>query len=237
MPLSPPKEKSEDSRLLVFLYAVVMAAFGVFLGMIYLMSFPLEAYSSLKERGEALEGRESLDPIPGDAFYIEGPILRTRGWELKREQFINGSAGTIRVSPGEINAWFASNFRAATPSTEKAKSDFTLSPKVPNLGFSEAGTVYLNLPADISVYGIDGHYVLSAHVRYAEGAPARLVVEHLRIAGARIPFPRVLGSRIVSRIVKGFSSAEEYILISKAWNRVESVEFGENELLFTLDTP
>lgn len=237
MPSSVTKEKSEHSRLFVFLYAAALAAFGAFFGAIYMMSFPLEAYSSLDERAAALEERESLDPIPGDAFYIEGPTLRTRTWEAKREQFFNGSAQRIRVTPGEINAWFEAKFRGAVPTTEEEKSDLTLVPKVPNLGITEGKIIYLNLPANISGYGMNGDYVLSARVAFASGSPAKLKVEHLQIAGAAVPLPGLLGSQIVSKIVKGFSSAEEYALFGEAWNRVESVGIEKNALVLTLNTP
>lgn len=237
MPSSLTKKNSEHSLWFVFLYAVALSASGVFLGVIYLMSFPLEAYSSLDERAAAMEGRESLDPIPGDAFYIEGPTLRTGTWGVKREQLFNASSQRIRVTPGEVNAWFEAKLRSAAPTTEEEKSDLTLVPEEPNLGISKEGVIYLNLPANISGYGMNGDYVLSAQVRFAKGSPAKLKVEHLQIAGAAIPFPSLLGSQIVSNIIKGFNSAEEYALFSEAWKRVESVEVEGDALVLTLNTP
>jgi hypothetical protein len=226
--------KSEPSRFFVFFYALVFCGFGLLLGVAYMMSFPLKVYSNLEERAAALEGRKSLDSVPGDAFYIEGPTLRNRAWERKREQFLNGGATSLRVTPGEVNAWFAAKFRSANTETGEEESGLTLIPSLPSIGVSEEGTLYLNLPAKIKGYGMDGDHVLSARARYASGAPAKLLVEHLQIGGAAVPLPGVLGSRIVSKIIRGFSTAEEYALIREAWKRVESVEIGENALVFSL---
>lgn len=237
MPSSAIKEKSEHSRLLVFLYALAMVGFGVFFGIIYLMSFPLEAYSNLDERNAALEGRESLAPVPGDAYYIEGPTLRTRTWEEKRELLLDGSARTLRVTPGEINAWFEAKFRGGKSEAEEDVSGLTLEPDTPNLGINEEGTIYLNLPADITGYGLDGSYVLSARVRYADGAPPSLVVEHLQIGGAAVPFPRVLGAQFADKIIKAFQIAEEYAVFREAWGRIESLETEKGALVLTLKRP
>jgi hypothetical protein len=237
MPPSAIKQKSEPSHLFVYLYAIGMAAFGVLIGMLYLMSFPMTAYSSIEDRARDLEGRESLDPVPGDAFYIEGPTLRSRIWEAKRKQLIEGSVQTITVTEGEINAWFEAKFRGSTPTNDDDASGLVLVPDVPNLGISEEGTVYLNLPADITGYGLDGNYVLSAQVHFSSGAPAKLKVDHLQIGGASVPLPGQLGAHIVSTVIKGFKSAEEYAVFSEAWERVESVEVLDDALVFTLNTP
>lgn len=237
MSASKTKEKSGSSELFVYLYAVAMAGIGVFLGILYLLSYPLEAYSSMDERAQALEARESLDPVPGDAFYLEGPTLRSGSWETKRQQLINGSARTITVTAGEINAWFGDKFRSSAPAADDESSGLTLVPEIPNLGISDEGTIYLNLPADITGYGLDGDYVLSAKVRYSRGAPASLVVDRLQVAGATVPFPGQLGAQVVSTIIKGFSSAEEYGVIREAWSRVESVDAVNGALVLTLNTP
>lgn len=234
MSSSAIKKKSEPSHFLVFGYALLMACFGVFLGLIYLMSYPLEAYPNMEERAKAMEGRESLDPIPGDAFYIEGPTVRSQGWETKRKQLIEGSAETITVTAGEINAWFAANFRSAAKADDDESQGLTLVPNVPNLGISEDGTIYLSVPTEIKGYGLDDEYVLSAKVSYSSGAPASLQVEHAQLGGAAVPLPSVLGAHIVSTIINGFSSAEEFALIREAWARVESVQVSGGALVLNL---
>jgi len=231
------KQKSEPNSFLVYLYAVTMAVFGVLIGMIYLMSFPMTAYSNMQDRARDLEDRESLDPVPGDAFYIEGPILRSRSWETKRKQLVEGSTQSITVTPGEINAWFQAKFRGSKPTSDDESSGLVLVPDIPNLGITRDGAVFLNLPVDIEGYGLDGDYVLSSQIRYTSGSPAKLIVEHLQIGGAVVPLPGQLGSRLVSTLIEGFSSAEEYAVISKAWSRVTSVEVSNGALLLTLDTP
>ena len=100
------------------------------------MSYPLEGYPSLQARKAQLERRESLEPIPGDNFYIQGPTLSTRSWESKRNQLIEGGAGSLTLSAGEINAWFSTNFRSsAAPAGEESKG-LSMVPNVPNIGIN-----------------------------------------------------------------------------------------------------
>lgn len=231
------KDKSEPSLLFVSIFALITAGVGGLTGFIYLMSFSSKAYSSVQERAAALEDRESTDSIPGDAFYIEGPTLRSNSWQTKRQQLIDGSAPTIRVTAEEINAWMEAKFRPAVVQTDEENNGLMLQPDRPNVGITREGTTYLNLPTEISGYGIDGNYVLSAQVRYASGAPTRLLIDHLQIGGAAVPLPRILGAKIVSSILEAFSGTEEYPLIRQAWSRVRSVEIAEGALVLSLDTP
>lgn len=211
-----------------------MALVGLVLGILYLLSFPAEAYASLAERKAAMEDRESLDPTPNDAFYIGGPVLRTRTWETKRRQIIDGSAQSVTVSIGEINAWLEANFRGgALPAGEESEG-LTLIPETPNMGLSEDGTLYLNLNADIEGYGLDGDYVLSAQVRYGSGAAPGLIIDRMQIGAAVIPLPAVLGSRIVSAILGSYAESGEYQTMQEAWQRVQSVEVKEGALVLSL---
>lgn len=231
------KNKSEPSLLFVGIYAFMMVWIGALLGFIYLMLFPLKAYPSEQEQAQAMEKRESPAIMPGDAYYIEGPISRLPGWEAKRQQLIDAASPTIRISVGEVNAWLEAKFRAVSGPANEKENGLVLEPERPNVGISQAGLVYLNLPTKISGYGLDGNYVLSAQVRYKEGVPARLVVDHLQIAGAAVPLPRFLGARMVSALINGFSSAQEYAVLREAWSRVQTVEISDSSFVLTLNRP
>lgn len=231
------KEKAEPGLVFVGIYAFMMAGFGGLFGFIYLMSFPLKGFSNLQERAEALEARESPGPITADAFFIKGPTLRTSSWETKRQQLIDASATTIKVTAGEINAWLGTKFRPSAVPTDQNEKDLLIEPDRPNIGITSEGEIYLNLPAKISGYGLDGSYALSAQVRYSRASPPDLLVDHLQIGGAGVPLPGILGAQLVSAILQAFSSAEEYAVISQAWNRVQSVEVSDRALILTLDRP
>lgn len=228
------KEKSEPSLTLVFVYAGLLAALGVLLGFIFLMPFPLEAYANLQEREKALEARESLDPIPGDAFYIEGPTLRSRAWETKRGQILDGSARTVTVTVGELNAWLEGNFRGSSKPAGEESEGLALIPDTPNIGISNDGTTYLSLTANITGYGLDGDYVLSAKVSYGSGQSPSLKVEHLQIGGAAVPLPSILGEQLVSAIMKSYAQVEEYVTMQEAWGRVQSVEVEQGGFVLSL---
>lgn len=220
---------------MVGVYAFMMVWFGGLLGFLYLMLFPLKAYPNEQEQAKAMEKRESPFIMPGDAYYIEGPVSRSPSWEAKRQQLIDAAAPQIRISVGEVNAWLEAKFRAVSASTSEKETGLVLEPERPNVGISQAGIIHLNLPAKISGYGLDGKYVLSARVHYKEGAPARLVVDHLQIAGAAVPLPRFLGARMVSALINGFSTAQEYAVLREAWSRVQSVEASDANFVLTLD--
>lgn len=230
------KEKSEPSLIFVGIYAAVMVGFGILLGFIYLMSFPLQAYPSMEKRADDLEKRESSNSNPGDAFYIEGPRSGSSAWEAKRGQLVEGSASRVRLSAGEINAWLQNKFRPSAVAEGSESKDLLIEPDSPNIGITEDGAVYLNLPAKISGYGMDGKSIFSAQVHYTADAPPRLSVDRLQIGGAAVPLPGILGSQIVSAMQRAFSSAEEYVVLSKAWDRVQSVEASDGALVLTLET-
>lgn len=231
------KEKSEANLSFVVIYALMMVWIGGLLGFISLLSSPLKAYANEEDHLKALEARESSHTIPGDAFYIEGPVARSPSWESKRQQLIDATVPQVRISVGEVNAWLEAKFRSASTSTGEEEAGLVLRPERPNVGLSQSGTIYLNLPAQISGYGLDGTYVLSARVRYKEGAPASLTVDHLQIAGAAVPLPGIIGSKMVSALINGFSSAEEYAVLREAWVRVQSVETADSNFILSLKRP
>lgn len=234
---SQKKEKSEAGLVFVGISALMMAGFGAMLGFIYLMSFPLKEFSSMGERVEALEARESTEAIPGDAFYIEGPILRSSSWENKRQQFLDGNVSTIKVTAGEINAFLERKFRSSAVPVDEDHAGLMIEPEAPNIGISGEKATFLNLPARIKGYGLDGSYVFSAKVRFSRSSPPGLSVDRLQIGGAAVPLPGILGKAVVSSIRRAFSSAEEYQVISSAWSVVQSVEVVDGALILTLVRP
>lgn len=231
------KKTSEQSLFLVVIYACMMVWFGVMSGFVFLMLFPLEAYASEQEHAKVIEERESARMMPGDAYYIEGPIARSRTWEAKRQQLIDGSVKNIRFSVGEVNAWLEAKFRAVATQQDEEESGLMLEPDLPNVGISESGIIYLNLPTKLTGFGLDGNYVLSARVRYKDGAPARMVIDRLQIAGAAVPLPRLIGAGIASRLMGAYSSAQEYGVLRQAWQQVQSVEISDSAFILTLNRP
>lgn len=228
------KEKKEPSVSIALIYAAMMSFFGVIVGMVYLMSLPLQGFSSMAERAKAREERNSLDPVPTDAFYLEGPVLQTSSWEAKRNRLINGGAGVLEISPGEINAWFASKFQPSSGPPAKNEEGILIVPGQPNVAVSEEGVFFVNLPAQVSGYGMNAEYVLSAIGGYSSGAPAVFKIDQLKIGSAKMPLPDLLGSQIIDVLTQSYKQTKEYKTILSAWERVDSVEFSGSSLRLKL---
>jgi len=229
------KKEKEPSAFLAYFFAVLMAFIGMILGMMYLFSFPLQAFSSIAEQQESINERDVPGVIPGDAFYIEGPILRTEAWKRKRELLLSGAESELVITAGEINAWLAAEFnpikRQGDDSDERS---ILIVPAQPNVGISENNTLYVNLPAKVTGYGIDDEYVFSAVGHFKEGAPAKFVVEHLQFGGTAIPLPTLFGSEIVRSLMESYSQFDELETILDAWQRVESVVVADSSLKISI---
>jgi hypothetical protein len=227
-------QNEQSSRVGVYVAACAMALLGVMLGIFYMMSFPLQAFGSMAERARALEERERLNPIPGDAFYIEGPTLRTRSWEAKRNRILEGEAGTLEISVGEINAWFATRFRGGTPPKADEAEGFVITPSTPNVAVTEDGVLFLSLPAQFTGYSIDAEHVVSAKGAFQSGAPAKFKITNLHIGGAAMPLPGVIGTQVKGALLKAYAQSDEFSALAEAWNRVDSVEISNGGLKLTL---
>lgn len=229
------KAKKEPSLIAACVMAVIMAFFGLLLGMVYLTSFPLESYTSMAEQAKSIEDRATADPIPGEAFYIEGPVQRSASWAAKRAQLLHGGAGELVLSAGEINAWLAAQFRPVPGRTSTDDTGgMTIVPGEPNVAVTKDGVFYVNLPATISAYGFEKEYMISATGRYGSGAPAAFKIRKLMLEGARVPLPTVFGGLIVKTVLRGYADLEEFQAIREAWTRVDAVAVAEGGLKLSL---
>ncbi|MFT5837456.1 MAG: hypothetical protein ACI9ZV_000961 [Candidatus Azotimanducaceae bacterium] len=230
-------DSTEKSSFGVYFYATLMALLGALLGFVYMTTFTPQAFSSQAEYQASLadlEGREEPIPVrkPGDAYYIQGIVPRTRSWEPKRLQLSAAGAQTVRFSEGEINSWMTAKFRpGVAPSGEDAPS-LLIVPGVPNVAIADEGTVYFNLPTTISAYGASNDFTISA--RCGLDASAGVQFDSVSISSAKVPLPGIFGAKLYRMLMKGFESTEEYKIISEAFARAESIEVVGSELVFKL---
>lgn len=230
--MSVKKEKS-PSLFGVYFYAILMALFGALLGFAYLLTFPAQAFSSQKEYEASLSDLEEPLPAPkpGDAYYVEGPINSSLSWVPKRELLKSSAPQTVRFSAGEINGWVTDRFRPGVPPSGEDETNILVVPGVPNVAITDAGTMYFNLPTTISAYGSKNTFTVSARCVF-DGAEIHL--KTVQVGSAKLPFPNLLGSRLMAPLAQSFQSTGEYEVISGALARVESIEIVGGELVLKL---
>ncbi len=230
-------EKS-PSVLGVYFYAVLMALFGGLLGFVYMTTFPAQAFASEAEYQASVESPEGAEDSegtvyakPGDAYYIEGPVARSRSWEAKRDQISAPGEQVVRLSTGEMNGWMAAKFRpGAGPSGEDAP-DVLIVPGVPNLALLEDGRLYLNLPTTMSAYEASHDYTVSA---LCEIDASGLSFQSVKVSSARVPLPQILGAKVMKTLAQSYQSTEEYAIVTEALERAESIEVENGELVIRL---
>jgi hypothetical protein len=170
-------------------------------------------------------------PKPGKAYYIEGPVSRSRSWEPKRNLLAAPGAQTVTMTAGEINAWMAAKFRMAAPPTDEQETDVLILPGVPNVAFAEDGDLYLNLPATISAYGASNDFTISSKCALSATG---LRFKNVHISSAKVPFVEQLGARIFEVLAQGYQETEEYGIITQAFARADSVQIKGSALVFEL---
>jgi len=230
--MSVSSEKS-PSIIGVYFYASLMALLGGLLGFVYLTTFPAQSFATEKEYQTALADSEEEGPVlphPGNAYFIEGPVVRSRGWETKRQQFSASGPQTIRLSAGELNGWMDAKFRpGAAPAGDD--SGVLIVPGVPNIAFAEDGTVFLNIPTSVSGYGASNDYTVFARCQINTGG---LNFDSVSVSSALVPMPSLLGKKVLEVLAKGYQSTEEYEIVSEAFARAESISVDQGELVFKL---
>lgn len=228
----PDNAEKPPSNVGVYFYAVLTALFGGLLGFFYLTAFPAQAFASQEEYEASIaELEEPIYSKPGDAYYIEGPILRSRAWEAKRQQLSTAGAKTVSLSAGEINGWMAAKFRVPEPQTGDDAPSILIVPGVPNIGLVDGRGFYLNIPVTITAYGAEGEYALSA---FGNLKSSGMEIQSLGISCAKVPLPNLIGKQILNTLSAGYQSTEEYGIVSEALTRVDSVTVEGDQLVIVL---
>ncbi|MDQ8195736.1 hypothetical protein QEH59_14990 [Coraliomargarita sp. SDUM461004] len=234
--MSAAASEKSPSAFGLFFYALLMALLGAFLGFVYMVTFPAQAFSSQAEY-EAyqveLAAKEELSTFakPGHAYYIEGPVLSSVTWEQKREQLATAGAQKVELSSGELNAWMNRIFRSGIAPTDEDQSGILVVPGVPNFGIVDTGEVYINLPTSIAAFGASEDFIVSIRCALASDS---LQIRSVSVSSAQVPLPDVLGAWMVDLLLQGYRATEEYKILSEAFERAESVEVADGSIIFQL---
>jgi len=231
----PDTTEKQPSYSGVYFYAVLMALSGGLLGFFYLVSFPAQAFDSQEEyeaaRVQLKEAEGIVYSKPGDAYYVEGPILRTRSWEAKRQQLMISGPQTVSISAGEINGWMSAKFRISEPKKGGDESGMLIIPGVPNVGLVDGEGFFVNVPVNIEAYGYSGEYGVYL---FGNIDSSGFKIKSLKISSAKVPLPNILGKQILNTLAAGYKNSEEYGIISKAFERIESAMVKEGQLAIVL---
>ena len=232
--MSVDSSEKPPSAIGVYFYATLIALFGALLGFVYMSSFAAQAFSSEAEYVASVTEVEGPAPAvkPGDAYYIEGDVSRTRTWEPKRVQLSAAGPQTVRFTEGEINSWMTAKFRPGTTPAGEEQPSLLIVPGVPNVAITASGTVYFNLPTTISIYGASDDYTLSARCEFDDSANINL--QTVSLSSAKIPLSGIIGAKIFDVLFEGYKSTEEFEIISEAFARADSIQVIGNELVFKL---
>lgn len=223
--MSATKTPKEEGPTLagVFISAIIVALIGAFLGFLFLASESPTSFKSVADLKDHLEKNPDTKLL--DVTYFDGPISRSRSWEQKREALLNGSATTVELSAGEINAWMSAKFRkpSAAPSDDD-EAGIVILPGVPNFFIDASEGVFLNLPTEVTIYGDMHDCMMIAQGHFSEGSRVSFEMDSLRVNDAAIPVFGGLGKQVVETLLQAYSETDEFIAFQKAWEKVESVE-------------
>ena len=234
--MSADKNTEEKDATLggaLFLGALV-ALLGALLGFMFLASVQPKAYQSVEELQAFLE--KTSEPSLLQASYLEGPVSRSRGWEQQRDALLNGRELTVELSAAEINAWMASKFRqSGSPASEDEEgTGVMILPGVPNLFIDADEGFFLNIPADVSIYGSAHTWMVIAQGHFTDGLQVKFEVDALHVNGAAIPVAGGLADRFLGALFQAYSQTEEFVALEKGWAKVESVELVEDTIRLKL---
>ena len=223
--MSAAKTLKEEGPTLagISVSAILLAFVGALLGFLYLASVPPTSFKSVADLNAYLE--KTPEPKLLDVSYFEGPVSRSRSWEQKREILLNGSANTVELTAGEINAWMSAKFRK--PSAASAAEDeagIVILPGVPNFFIDASAGVFFNLPTEVSIYGSTHERMVIAQGHFSTGPQVQFKMSTLRVNDAVIPVFAGLGKQLVQKLLQAYSETDEFVACQKAWEKVESVE-------------
>lgn len=202
--------------------AVLLALVGALLGVLYLASVPPTSFKSVADLNAYLEKTPELKLL--DRSYFKGPVSSSRSWEQKREVLLNGSATTVELTAGEINAWMSAKFRKPSAAAAGDEAGIVILPGVPNFFIDAATGFFLNLPTEVSIYGSTHDRIIIAQGSFSAGPQVQFQISALRVNDAAVPVIAGLGKQLLQALLQAYSQTDEFVACQQAWEKVESVE-------------
>lgn len=228
MPAKKIKVDSGPSASGIALAAALNCTVGIALGFAFLSSFPAMMFSSADELARYQASEEYVaENKPGSRYYLKTQPNRSRSWEAKRNQLLQGSGATLSIASSEINAWMASRF--IPPSVDDVQGSVTIAPGTPNFAAESEEQIFISIPIAIRAFGTRYDRTFFAKGHFTEGAPVRFILDEASVDCAKIPFSP-LYTAMYQRLHDAFRFTDEYKLLAEAWQGVESVKVSNGAL-------
>lgn len=222
-------EPTGPSFFSIIFCAIIVALLSGSLGFLYLSTYPPVLLSSENDLAKYLEAKDTSGSKPGDVYYFQGSTLRTRTWEVQRQKLLDEQIKSVVLSDGELNAWFSAKFRPVAAPRGDDQPTFLILPGLPNIYISEKG-IYISLPTDIIAFGETKKYTVFTKGHFTDSSPVKFVLDELYLNNSAIPSVGFIGQQIMGTLLKAYSGSDEFEILGKAWDRVESVDVLSNTL-------
>jgi hypothetical protein len=207
----------------IFVAAVLMALVGALSGFLCLASVPPIPFKSVADLNAYLELPTELKLL--DRSYFEGPVSISRSWEQKREALLNGSATTVELTAGEINAWMSAKFRKPSAALAgEGATGIVILPGVPNFFIDASVGFFLNLPTEVTIYENAHNRMMIAQGHFSAGPQVQFQMSALRVNDAAVPVIAGLGKQLLQALLQAYAQTDEFVACQQAWEKVESVE-------------
>ena len=124
-----------------------------------MMSFSALEMSSRAEEKKFNEGKAVSPSRPGEVYFLKGPIMRTRAWEAKRLEVLEGRNVTVDLNHAELNGWLSGKFRPAAAPSDEVKTNVLIIPGVPNV-YVDTDVIHFSLPTEVILFGTSYKYTV-----------------------------------------------------------------------------
>lgn len=196
----------------------------VFLGMLpavyHLASQPIEAHRD--------SGAPSSEESKAYKLNLErGRMQASPDYRLRIARILEAAPGEHTLQEGDINQWLRENFRV--PGQSATGQEATVTPSVPDLRFSEDGTVQIASNVSLKLPGLDKSVVffVRGHLKSGKNGGLRFVADMARIGRSPLPF---LEGFLAHRLMSIFLAAEGAPDLGKIWERAELLDIGDGYL-------
>ena len=223
------KEDTGPTLIGIIISALCMATIGCLLGFAFLSAFPVKAIATAKDLEGILEERAGLAARPGQAYYFEAPIARSRNWELQRQALLSGTAPSAEFQFEDLNAWASRYFRPASAPVNEEEPNVLLLPGTPKFGTDGTGDIYCVLPINATVFGYSKDYTVYAVGEFKPESKA-FEVKSMYVNGAAFPPVPGIAHMVFNSFLEAFAQSDEYQTLAEAWESVDAVEVTANSI-------
>ena len=231
--LPAKRDQKEFSTFAILLLGLLLASIGAILGFLHLFSLEAEVFSSVAAYERSISSEDTpVASKPGEAFYMKGPQLRDRSWQVKRTQFLQGTDKSMSFSAAELNAWFAENFKPGkAPNSEDAMSLMLVPTNTPNIYIEGNEHIYVSLPADLLIFGKEIECMFFAKGQFNVGSAGMVFsIDRLNMNCASLP-GLIAGNTLVNLLLSSYRDSDEYIAINEAMSQIAAVEVKGDRIL------